>query len=525
MGIQDLSDDQLKNLYSQQTSAAPDISKLSDDDLKAMYAKSIPQDTSFGHYAGITGRAIAEGLPSITDLPARAQKLVEAGLNYPASYIASGISHLKGQNISPEQMRQILPMIESKMPGHFVAPTDYISKGLDAIGVPNPNPGPETIAFDTGKALAGVAGSYGLGASGAVGKSIGKFLTQRPVNQALAAGLGAASGSAAKEAGFGPGVQLAASLVGGIGAPMAMSGAGTVAGGMYDAGKALMTKPETYAGQALRYAAQESGENPDTVLQTMQNSPEYIPGSPQTAGEASGNRGIIGLQKSMRNSGNMAPFGEVESAQNAARNDFMNSFIGSDADLEAAKEMRDSVTSPMRTAAFENAQPVSLEDALAKIQQVRQSPSGAQEAVEHGLNWAQGRINKLQPLTENTEVTSEGQFGEPITKTESKVLGYDPESVYSVRKDIAAAARGDYTQSDPLLRHAGSQLRSVQGDIDSAIEAAAPGYKDYMSEYARQSKGIDQMQSLIDLRNRVVDNKMIDPTTKLPTIQPQAYVN
>jgi hypothetical protein len=68
---------------------------------------------------------------------------------------------------------------------------------------------------------------------------------------------------------------------------------------------------------------------------------------------------------------------------------------------------------------------------------------------------------------------------------------------------LAAAAQGKYNQENPSLLLAKGQLKDVIASIDDVIEAAAPGYKNYMSKFQKSSSAIDQMRILQGIESKV----------------------
>ncbi|MGL4573831.1 MAG: hypothetical protein ACRCV9_03480 [Burkholderiaceae bacterium] len=111
------------------------------------------------------------------------------------------------------------------------------SRAMDAVSFPQPETGMERVAGDTTRTMGAVLGGGGLAA--ALQKSVSPVaaqiiapLTQRfGLQTAAAAGAGAAGG-AVKEGGGGFGAQFGASLLGGLLAPSALSGARAMAGGI-----------------------------------------------------------------------------------------------------------------------------------------------------------------------------------------------------------------------------------------------------------------------------------------------------
>jgi hypothetical protein len=72
-----------------------------------------------------------------------------------------------------------------------------------------------------------------------------------------------------------------------------------------------------------------------------------------------------------------------------------------------------------------------------------------------------------------------------------------------VRKDLAGAAQGKYNQENPSLRLAKGQLNEVIRSVDDVIEAAAPGFKNYMQQFEKSSSAIDQMRLLQGIESKV----------------------
>ena len=112
----------------------------------------------------------------------------------------------------------------------------------------------------------------------------------------------------------------------------------------------------------------------------------------------------------------------------------------------------------------------------------------------------------------------------------------DPQTLYeSVRKHI-----GDMMSKSNLANPAGkfaaSQLMDVQNTLDGVIDKAAPGFKNYMDNYAQASHNIDAMNFMQGLNlkdtngnitlakvNKAVDN--IDKMRAAPGINPAKHLS
>jgi len=107
-------------------------------------------------------------------------------------------------------------------------------RALDSMGVPRAETASERVQADVGRALTGTALTMGAGTLLNAGRSavtnptvanrVGEFLTAQPTLQTISSATGSGAASIAREKGYGPGVQLAAGLVGGV-APGGISAA------------------------------------------------------------------------------------------------------------------------------------------------------------------------------------------------------------------------------------------------------------------------------------------------------------
>jgi len=109
------------------------------------------------------------------------------------------------------------------------------------------------------------------------------------------------------------------------------------------------------------------------------------------------------------------------------------------------------------------------------IDNVMASPVGVRQDVESAMKFATDRVQRART----------------------------PQELYEVRKDLAGAAQGKYNQELPSLRLAKGQLNEVIRSVDDVIEAAAPGFKDYMQKFEKSSSAIDQMKIMQGIEAQV----------------------
>lgn len=152
---------------------------------------------------------------------------------------------------------------------------DAASELADEYGMRVPNTAGERVVSDIGEALTGSALTLGLGGAltntgGNVLPRLGKFLTAQPALQGVSAATGTGAASTAREAGVGPGGQLAAGLAGGLAPGAATSGIAAATRGL---------------------ARGRSGEGMQRTIDDFASV-----GAAPTVGQASGNRMIQGTE-------------------------------------------------------------------------------------------------------------------------------------------------------------------------------------------------------------------------------------
>jgi hypothetical protein len=92
-------------------------------------------------------------------------------------------------------------------------------------------------------------------------------------------------------------------------------------------------------------------DDPAAAAARLNAAQPIVPGSMRTTGEASGDIGLLALEKGVRGK-NPAPFGQRLSEQNAARQAELGKVAGTEADLAAAQTARHAATAPMREQAL-----------------------------------------------------------------------------------------------------------------------------------------------------------------------------
>jgi len=382
-----------------------------------------------------------------------------------------------------------LTALYNKLSGSNVQmPSEMLGDLMTKYGLPTPITRNERMASAVGQGvMAGGGGAVAarsllpLTTSGSASRAILDGLSKAPVTQSLAGGVSTGAAQYVAEEGGSPMAQLGAAL----GAGMIVPGGGITgapqAAGRYAAGvgKAVVS-PFTQAGREAIAGGvlNKLSQNPEQARLAMQNYAPTVPGSRATTAGASRDPGLMSAEKAIfgafDTSGDLAT---RASANNQARIDYLDRIARDQAAVDWAKQKRADVTGPMREEAFSNALQVQNLQApiIREIDQVMAGRKGASEPVQKGMTWLRGRLSEA---------------------------GDDPGRLYEVRKDVARMISGQLENEYPGVRAAAGELRNVQRVIDSTIESVAPGYQDYMTQFAKSSRPIDMMELLQTLRSK-----------------------
>jgi hypothetical protein len=233
---------------------------------------------------------------------------------------------------------------------------------------------------------------------------------------------------------------------------------------------------EAIVGGTLRRLATD----PDAAAQRMREYQPPLPGARATMGGASRDPGLMGAEGPIISAFDTRRLAANRVSQNNdARIGAIDRIARDEAAIRYARDKRSAVTRPMREDALNNADPsVDIQGPVrAEIDRILTDRSGAGEATQRAMQWLRGRLD---------------------------VAGADAGRLYEVRKDLARAASGQLEKEYPGIQAAGGKLLDVQRVLDEGLERAAPGYADYMSQFRRSSRPIDQMRLLQSLRDRSV---------------------
>ena len=334
----------------------------------------------------------------------------------------------------------------------------------------------------------------------------------------------------------------AGALLGPVGAGVA-AGAGRVATGV----KALV-QPFTAGGRsaiadnALGRMAMGGPLTPDAAT--------YVAGSTPTLAQATANPGLAGAERAVA-SVRPNPFINQSAINQDAREGLVATLRGSPADIAAAENARDTTALPAITQAVANAAgPADTAPVVQAIDGILAGPQGQRDAVQRALGAVRGklvtaatpfpdRVNTAMAPVMDTLTNTPGamndaglwdardaliaaQKGATPADTLARLNGLsssnptfqaaidqarasvgnagglqtDAAQLYGVRKAIGDALSPLAANAGSDAQLAASELQTIKGRLDTAIEGAAPGFRNAIDAYAAASRPIDAMQYL-----------------------------
>lgn len=409
-----------------------------------------------GRQAALAGRSVVTGL---TALP----NIVGDAANAAINYGIRGVNALGG-NV-PE-----LPL-----------PSAKTQELMTRAGVPVPETAAEKFTSAVNSAVTGfgpwVKGAQMAGAAAQQTPMLRAMLTQ-PMAETAAVATGAGASNVVEQAGGGPAWQAAAGAL----TPMAMGGA---VGAVQTAGRTVneIRRPLTQKG-AEQIAADTVGRLVQDKSTALTNLGKYnttpgvgVPGSKPTAAAVAGDYGLAGAEQLLARGDNNPLFAVRQAQNNAARLDDLAKLNATEKAVAFYTNKRDTITAPLRDAAFDNAQgPVNYIPVAEKIAALSSTAAGGKAESQRALEWLAKRLGKYN---------EEGRV--------------DPRNAYALYQDIGDLVAGRVVDGNgSALRLAGGLANEVKKELGREIERSAPGFQKYLAHYARLSKPIDRLQTITE---------------------------
>ena len=417
------------------------------------------------------------------------------------------------------------------------APSEQVDQILDKA-FPKPASASERVVYDVNRALAGTGGTVAAArqladtAGTALGRKAATMMAANPGAQALAAVGGSAAGGTARESGAGPAAQIAAGIAGSYAAPavvgtakaagrltkaildttglrgdagteaavqriladalgspkvLGMGAADDIAGASVGAMGAGNTAPGAVAGMV---------RDPRAVARSLENVPEFVPGSRPTTAQASGSPELAILERGLAASNPrfQAMLDERMAANNLARQNELRRLAGG-AEIASgpnagmtpgmvnAEAKRAAVTAPLREQSLQavRAQGVYADELGRQLARMEGTPGIRASDV------ASGAIADIR---------------QKIARFTAADGTINPDDLYMIRKEIGNTIQ-KFAQDNQNFdkRYTASLASQVQAMMDDAItQSGAKDWKDYLSKYSRMSKPIEQMETVAGIR-------------------------
>ena len=365
--------------------------------------------------------------------------------------------------------------------------TQAVPRTLSAMGFPEPQTAQERVVQDISTAGYGVGGAANLArealpaATTMTAQEFLKMLATNPRAQAAAATASSAAAGSLREGGAPPSLQMGGAMLAGMTAP----GGPTLSSTQRAlAAPVSMVQPFTQAGRETIVGGllNRLATDPTRAQLNLSRAEPLVPGVQPTTAATAFDPGLASAETAIRALDQTGAFPSRLSANQQALLEGFRKLSGKPGSVAVAELKRTDVTKPLREQAFAGVtvDPVTFQTGIKlvvnqAIDNVMKSPVGVRQDVETAMKFATDRVARAK----------------------------SPMELYEIRKDLAAAAQGKYNQENPSLRLASGQLKQVISAVDDVIDAAAPGFKDYMSKYSKMSGPIDQMKMLQEIERRV----------------------
>lgn len=374
--------------------------------------------------------------------------------------------------------------------------------GGNLMGVMAPIAGVEAGAVQAGRALSGALGNpQSLATAGSFLRGQGGNLASR---MTYGAQQGAAGG--ALLSGGQPDTTLGESV--GLGA--ALGGAVPVAGAGLRYGKGALQSlvdPFTQAGQgraAQNILQRIAGDGP-----AVADAAAYVPGSTPTLAQATRNPAVAAMERAAESRAPLQ-FGAIKEQNNAARNAYLDTIRGNQQTLDSAIATRDQQALPLLDAALTGAKAADAKPVVDTIESILATRSRQRPAV----------ADALAKVRQSIEPDGTG-----------KPLLSDVDQLYGVRQSINDQLTTVAGRDNSASQLASRELIQVRDALDDSIEAAAPGFRNYLKQYSDLSKPVDAQRFLqgLDLTDqtsqRITLSKVKSQLNRIEKMQSQPGAN
>lgn len=175
---------------------------------------------------------------------------------------------------------------------------------------------------------------------------------------------------------------------------------------------------------------------------------------------------------------------ETAAENNDARQQYLASVVKSPVDVNNAIEARSAQAESDLAGVWKNKTEADAQPVIDAANDIKASPDGRRPVVRSAVD----------------AVTKE------LYDPDGKLIT-DPEQLYGVRKHIDDLLSKEAGATDPKSIRAAANLQQLKTALDGVIEPAAPGFTQYLKNFADASKPIDEMQVLQGHQGKLYDTQ------------------
>ncbi|MBU8978177.1 hypothetical protein JI752_018675 [Lysobacter sp. MMG2] len=370
---------------------------------------------------------------------------------------------------------------------------------LDNMGLPRAETASERVQADVGRALTGTALTMGIGGvlnagrgaatSPSVANRVGDFLTAQPTLQTVSTATGAGAASVANEKGYGPGVQLAAGLAGGL-------SPGAISSGTAAATRGLV---RGRSGIGMQRAIEDFGQL----------------GTSPSVGQASGNRAVQGVENllagSPTSSGVMDRFARKQAADiGEGLQANADGFYRNASSERAGRAVERGISTFAKDVEGKRGQLYRAADALippetlvpmsrtrAALTTLTTVPKGAAATGEQFIN---PQIRSLAERIEQDIAAS--RTSGPMGRLAPTAGGLGYQTVRDIRTSIGRELADFSLSTDRPTRQLKQVYAALSQDLDEAAKAQGPKAAQAMSRannyFKMSASRLDQLERIVD---------------------------
>lgn len=276
------------------------------------------------------------------------------------------------------------------------------------------------------------------------------------------------------------------------------------------------------SGRGLSAAEREAGEAilRESGGRQLNITPSLVPGVNRTLGEATMDPGVMALENTLR-AGNRAAFDQIDTANNIARVRALREIAGTDTQMAAAKEARDTATSTLRGQAFNEGSEYTSKAQAQRQQTARELTEQAEAAAAENTRLRQLGIPGQVPVQTAEEIAAAAGAGASGTQALRSQLAAAAEAeggrtavqksiqevvraldnaedsvegLYRVRKTVNDLIEGKAGTDKSFARAATAELLGARELVDSEITRRAPTFANYLTAYRAGSAPVNRMQ-------------------------------